>query len=406
MMITAALIYIISSFTSGQSYAASGGELSFTVRTVSANGNFAPRHVLAIWIEDLNGFVKSRKVMANQRKQYLYTWVGASNYNVVDAITGPTLNSHQTHSITWDCTDLNGNIVPDGDYVVWAEFTEMHGQGPLYSAVFTKGPDAQLLTPPDEPYFKDIVISFTPLISDFSADITEVCQSGAVVFTDGSVNATSWEWDFGEDAVPATASTQGPHTVHYAYPGPNNVSLTINGSVTEVKDDYIHVATAPLADFMYSGQGMAVDFMNTSTNALSYSWDFGDGNTSSEEHPTHVYSSAGIYLVSLDAVNDNCHDTQSIEVSVPLVGIDESAEIQGVRIFPNPNNGIFYVESDPGTDIQLIRLADLSGRYLKAVYASPRQNKTMIDAKAMRPGIYYVEIIAGTSVIVKSIIIH
>ncbi len=49
-----------------------------------------PKHVLAIWVEDADGFVKTRKSMANQRKQYLYTWKAASNYNVVDAITGST----------------------------------------------------------------------------------------------------------------------------------------------------------------------------------------------------------------------------------------------------------------------------------------------------------------------------
>ena len=138
-----------------QTKATSSGEVTFTVRTVTEGGNYAPKHVLAIWVEDINGFVKTRKAMADQRIQYLYTWKAASNFNVVDAITGPTLTSHQTHTVSWDCTDLDGEIVPDGDYVVWAEFTEKHAQGPLYNITFTKGPDAQSMTPPDETYFKD-----------------------------------------------------------------------------------------------------------------------------------------------------------------------------------------------------------------------------------------------------------
>lgn len=47
------------------------GLMTFTVRTVSAGGNYAPKHVLAIWIEDANGFVKTRLARANTRKQYL-----------------------------------------------------------------------------------------------------------------------------------------------------------------------------------------------------------------------------------------------------------------------------------------------------------------------------------------------
>lgn len=386
--------------------ATSGGELSFTVRTVTANGNFSPRHVLAIWIEDLNGFVKSRKVMANQRKQYLYTWVSSSNYNVVDAITGATLNSHQTHTVTWDCTDLNGEIVPDGDYVVWAEFTEQHAQGPLFSATFTKGPDTQVLTPPDETYFKDIVITFTPVVAEFSANTTEVCQSGAVIFTDESVNATSWEWDFGEDAVPATATTQGPHTVHYAYPGTNTVSLTVNNSITETKSDYINVLNAPIADFMYSGSDMTVNFVNTSINALTYMWDFGDGNTSNVQNPSHVYATAGTYQVSLIAYYEDCNDEIMQEVAVPLVGLDELTEDEIFSVYPNPNTGRFYIELDQKSVVKEIRIIDLSGKLIRSFSASSFDNRIPVNMEDADKGIYLIEIITDKAVYSRKVLIE
>ncbi|MEL6922771.1 MAG: PKD domain-containing protein [Bacteroidota bacterium] len=46
-------------------------------------------------------------------------------------------------------------------------------------------------------------------------------------------------------------------------------------------------------------------FMNTSTNASSYFWDFGDGNTSTEENPTHVYDTPDVYTVTLEVTSDN-----------------------------------------------------------------------------------------------------
>jgi PKD repeat protein len=55
----------------------------------------------------------------------------------------------------------------------------------------------------------------------------------------GSVG--SWEWDFGEGAGPATANTQGPHEVVYSTLGAKTISLSINGSETETKTDYIIV---------------------------------------------------------------------------------------------------------------------------------------------------------------------
>jgi len=138
------------------------GLMTFTVRTVSAGGNYAPKHVLAIWIEDANGFVKTRLARANARKQYLVKWRAASNYNTVDATTGATLPSHQTHTVSWNCSDLQGNELPDGNYNVYVEFTDKNGAGPFKMLTFTKGPDPQHLTPADETFFKDLDLEWFP----------------------------------------------------------------------------------------------------------------------------------------------------------------------------------------------------------------------------------------------------
>ncbi|MCB2207465.1 MAG: DUF2271 domain-containing protein [Bacteroidetes bacterium] len=138
------------------------GEVTLSFTTVTANGNYAPKHVLAVWVEDESGFVKSRLVRANNRKQYLYTWIAASNYNEVDAVTGSTISSHQTHTVVWDCTDLEDAEVPDGIYTIHIEFTEKHAQGPLYAINFIKGGEEQHLTPLDQDNFKDIQLDFIP----------------------------------------------------------------------------------------------------------------------------------------------------------------------------------------------------------------------------------------------------
>ncbi len=73
--------------------------------------------------------------------------------------------------------DLDGNIVPDGAYTVWVEFTDKHAQGPLYEITFNKGPNAEYKTPADETYFKDIELAFTPYVAEFAANTTEVCDN-------------------------------------------------------------------------------------------------------------------------------------------------------------------------------------------------------------------------------------
>ncbi|MCD4731924.1 MAG: DUF2271 domain-containing protein [Bacteroidales bacterium] len=389
-----------------QTKATSSGEVTFTVRTVTAGGNYSPKHVLAIWIEDVNGFVKTRKAMANQRIQYLYTWKAASNFNVVDAITGPTLTSHQTHTVSWDCTDLDGEIVPDGDYVIWVEFTEKHDQGPLYNITFTKGPDAQSITPPDETYFKDIELEFTPYVADFSFDVADICQWETVTFTDESVNAASWEWNFGEGAAPETSTSQGPHTVYYTTPGAKTVSLTINGSLTETKENLVAVTPQPEADFTYAGTGLTVAFTNNTTNATTYLWDFGDGNNSTENNPTHIYATAGTYAVTLTANNFDCEDGYSQELAVPLTGIINTTANSVFEIFPNPNNGIFEIRCEKNYKPEIIRVTDQSGRTLITIDSFDSSISNIpVDMGNAESGIYYLMVVSKGKSMAKKIII-
>lgn len=387
---------------------ASGGELNFTVRTVTQNGNYAPKHVLAIWIEYNNEFVKTRLRKANQRKQYLYTWkatttAAGSPYNVVDAITGSTINSHTTHSVSWDCLDLEGNIVPDGEYTVWVEFTEKHAQGPLYSLSFTKGPDAQSFTPADETYFKDIELEFIPVTAEFNSNTTEICQNEDLTFTDESVNATDWDWDFGDGASPATANTAGPHEISYSTSGLKTISLTINGSLTETKENYIEVLTNPVAGFEFSGMDLSVDFSNNSTDAETYLWDFGDGNTSTEENPSHTYSNGGSYMVVLQAINSICTNDITYDVEVPIVGLYEQQLANVFNIFPNPNNGFFNVELNNQVEVIEILILDMSGRRT-AFNHSQNQSVITIDLEENNAGIYFLQIITDTNIFSKKFV--
>lgn len=307
-------VVFLTSFTTegdepkGDQRANTAGLVTFTATTSPAGGNYAPKHVLAIWVEKDGVFVKTRKAMANARKQYLYMWKAASNYNVVDAITGPTLNSHQTHTVTWDCKDLSGNVVVDGDYTIILEFTDKHAQGPFIEVTFNKGTEPVTMNPANQTYIKNISLTYMPMSANFNANVTQVCTAQNVTFTDNSSGATSWAWNFGAGATPATATTQGPHNVSYSTPGSKTVSLTINGSVTETKTNYITVFPDPIAGFNYQKSDLTVTFTNTSQNANSYLWDFGDGNTSTETNPVHTYLTGGSYLVNLTSASSTCGD--------------------------------------------------------------------------------------------------
>ena len=120
--------------------------MKFTVTTQSYGGQYNPNHVLAIWITDQNDvFKRTLRLAGGTYKVHLVKWNQMSSGNTTDAITGATLTSHQTHTAVWNGKDKNGNLLPDGSYKVYIEFTEDNSaqpakpKGPWVAFSFTKG---------------------------------------------------------------------------------------------------------------------------------------------------------------------------------------------------------------------------------------------------------------------------
>ena len=167
------IVLVLSSFVSDESVA-TDGNVSFTMKTVTYNGDRSPKNIVAIWVEDKDGtFIKTRLLQADKRKEWLLTWNDKSKGSIVDATTGATLNSHQTHTIAWDCTDETGTQVDDGEYKIVVEFTEAHSQGPLTSVTFTKGPAAEVITPDNETNFVDMRLEYSVVSTDIANILAE-----------------------------------------------------------------------------------------------------------------------------------------------------------------------------------------------------------------------------------------
>ena len=98
--------------------------------------------------------------------------------------------------------------------------------------------------------------------------------------------------------------------------GTYSVSVTnpVTGCVA-TDDISVTMEFSPTASFTYTAVGLTVTFTNTSTGGASYSWNFGDGGTSTEANPTHVYTSAGVYNVTLTVTNGCGSDFYSAVLS-------------------------------------------------------------------------------------------
>jgi len=105
----------------------------------------------------------------------------------------------------------------------------------------------------------------------------------------------------------------------------NSMAFLITGSGVRTAESYdgasalaplLHVEfdaqsapnIAPIAGFTYSASNLTVDFTDNSTDSdgsvMSWSWDFDDGTTSTEQNPSHTYAAAGTYTASLTVTDD------------------------------------------------------------------------------------------------------
>ncbi|MBT3301019.1 MAG: T9SS type A sorting domain-containing protein [Bacteroidetes bacterium] len=110
-----------------------------------------------------------------------------------------------------------------------------------------------------------------------------------------------------------------------------------------------------------------VQFQNTSINADSFYWDFGDGNFSNSENPSHSFPTGGNYEVKLFAINSCFTDSIVIDLSVYSIGIKEQKTNAAIQVYPNPSNGKFslsyHTKSAEIRDIS-IQIVDLKGQQI------------------------------------------
>ena len=153
-------------------------------------------------------------------------------------------------------------------------------------------------------------------VVDFSTDKTSGGSPLTVQFTGTtSRNVSSWFWDFGD----GTNSTMQNPSHEYSSDGSYTVNLTITDqdsgdTFSAEKPGYINAYIEPVAAFsadIYSGQApLTVNFADTSTNnPTGWLWNFGDGSNSTEQNPTHEYTSDGTYSVTLSVENPAGNDT-------------------------------------------------------------------------------------------------
>ncbi len=135
-----------------------------------------------------------------------------------------------------------------------------------------------------------------------------------------------------------------------------------------------------------------VVFTNTSLEADTWQWFFGDGSSSTAFEPQHQYPSSGDYDLALIASNTCFSDTFSLTLNLLITGLQEKSW-GSVELYPNPSSGGFFLrlEESPLSEVQL-RLFDARGReveILKEVISPSLLHISLVNSLR---GTYYLQL--------------
>lgn len=218
-------------------------------------------------------------------------------------------------------------------------------------------------------------------------------------FANGSSPNTVYIWNFGD----AGSSYQQNPTHTYAYPGTYTVCFAYYDMTTGCSDSICMPYTfgGCTADFSTVDSMGYVYFINTSSlgsNGIYY-WDFGDGNTSTQQNPSNTYDSIGTYLVCLiayDSMQNFCDSTCHYISVTNVASVSENLNsISALSISPNPSDENATISFSLAQACEMeISIYDISGRAILSLgkqQFSEGKQKLQINTQGISSGTYFVQ---------------
>ena len=249
-------------------------------------------------------------------------------------------------------------------------------------------------------------------------------SAGEYSFTQNSMGSyTSINWAFGD----GYRSIQPNPTHTYTQDGDYVVVLAIHdsnvlggGCISYFTDtlqvrNTVNIISCNASWVVYGDTiSGGVTVINTSTgNNLSYHWDFGDGDTSNLQFPSHSYQTNGPFDLCL-TINDGngCTDTYCDTIGANGVWFKNGFELnvkpnqpldistielgEKVKVYPNPTPDLLYMELSNLT-VKQLNVLDASGKVVKVVKSTFER----VDVSSLAKGWYHVQIMAEEGVVVK-----
>jgi hypothetical protein len=241
---------------------------------------------------------------------------------------------------------------------------------------------------------KNITVRPTPVVSIVASN-TAVCEGSSVNLV--AIGATSYTWDNGTNSGFQTVNptTNTTYTVLGSYGNGNNCAGSTTQMITVNPLPNITALNSP--NVSCPGQNVTL----SATGANTYQWIASSAYVQGNPVVVTPMTNTTYSLTGTDA--NGCSKTISISQSVvSCVGINErAATINGLSIYPNPNNGEFTIELVNGQN-KTVEVMDVTGRKLLSQNSSSDQFNVNINNFAN--GVYYVKVSTNDAVEVLKIV--
>ncbi len=333
------------------------GTYYYYVSQANANGIEGPRTTITIIVHAL----PSAPV------------ISANGSTTVCTGSTVTLNSDKTSNNLWSTNETTQSITvsTSGNYTT--VFTDANGCKATSNVI-------------------SVNVSNAPVPTIQNSGATALCQGQTVTLT--ASDADSYLWSTNETTKSITVNSGGVYSVTTTN---SNACNGVGTSATVT----ISVTPQPVANGSYTiSNGNVVSFTNTSTNATSYDWDFGDFNSSSAANPLHVYPDNNPYTVTLTAKNGICSSTKTFNITTLNVEKIENNSFN-VNLFPNPinENGTLEIELVENNNVT-INIVDFKGSLVNTIannYLDAGKHSFNLNTTELENGLYFVVINANNA---------
>lgn len=248
-----------------------------------------------------------------------------------------------------------------------------------------------------EPNAQFYYYPFAPVIN---AETHEV----SVYFSNMSQNAANYEWNFG-DTISGVSNTSTEMNPSHIFTNGGNYEVKLIATNTICQPTRYDTTTYPIfvsdtsevaANFFYYPTtptlNDSVQFINISTNSYLFTWNFGDGNSSTLRNPKHKFNTTGVFTVQLIAENSSKIDTTEKSIEILITGIQQHTKTNQFNIYPTLVENELIIENYNSNQIVDIEVYNINSNLIFNSKINSSKNVIKINTTNWNSGIYVVRI--------------